>query len=364
MLFHSGATMSNTSDSSPLRGIRVLDLTQYAPGPYASRLMCDLGADVIKVEIPGGDPMQHLFRGSATVSPAYVALNHGKKIVRLNLKDDSAVASVKKLVAAADVLIEGFRPGVMQRLQLGYEDCRPLNPSLVYCSITGYGQSGPYASRAGHDINYCAVAGLLSYTSQPSQYPLIADHSGALNALNQILASLIGRQHSARGCYLDVSLYEPILGWQYLDQSRSPLQPGDPLLLLSGGAACYNLYKTLDDRLVTLGALESRFWIGFCRAVGRPDWVDRQDEDLPQSGLIDEVGELFRSQPLSYWQEWLGDIDCCFEAVPLPHEIYNHPQTVSRGLFHSGKISAARSNLNATEPLTILESPAWKNREQ
>lgn len=330
----------------PLDGVRVLDFSQYAPGPFVTRTLCDLGASVIKIEPPNGDPMSRLFLSRSGEAAVYQALNHGKQIARIDLKSSQVVEDVKVLLGEADVLIEGFRPGVMDRLGLGFETCSSVAPALVYCALTGYGQNGPYAMKAGHDINYCAAAGAFSYATAPSLFPLVGDHSGAQNAVGLVLAALVASIRTGAGRYLDVSLYEPMLGWQYLNQSPDE-SVENPLALLWGDAACYNLYTTADQRAVTLGALESTFWRNFCEAMNRPDWIERQHEPMPQAALIQEVRELFGGHPLSHWNDVLGEIDCCFEPVPLTGEIFSHPQTTARALFSPGRTGIAEPSLSA-----------------
>ena len=356
-------------DRPLLAGIRVIDLTQYAPGPYATRLLCDLGAEIIKIEPLQGDPMRTMFNQDPhSVSPIYRYLNKGKQISRIDLKDARVVQNLKPLIEKADVMLESFRPGVMERLGMDKNTCHDINPGLVYCSLSGYGQDGPSKHRAGHDINYCAAAGFYSFTENPSLvFPLVADHSGSMNAVNAILAALVARSRTGRGRYLDISLCEAILSWQYPALLDMAEQSGDELQLLSGGAACYNIYSTLDNRHITLGALEEKFWANFCLAVDREDWIARQYESFPQSELIQEVHELISRDTLKHWYHKLKEVDCCFEPIPLPDEILEHPQTRARGLFHReslaypGKFDQdACSNDDPLEDLEPAQIPCWR----
>ena len=336
----------------PLEGIRVVDFCQYAPGPFATRELRSLGAEVIKIEPPGGDPMAALFCQPGEVSTAYRALNAGKQIVRGNLKEQAFLTHVQSLIEGADVVVEGFRPGVMERLGLSDRVCRQSNPGSIYCSISGYGQSGPWSDKAGHDINYCAVAGMYSYGHQ-SLFPLVADHSGAQSAVTAILAALLGRERTGQGCVLDIALYAPMLRWQYMLSADQPWSSNDPLSLLTGGAACYQIYETRDQRHMTLGALEPVFWNNFCDAVQRPDWKDRHGEALPQTGLLGEVAELFLTRELTHWIELLAPVDCCAEPVPLAGEVFDHPQIRARG-------NDPWFGTNETD-LDIRTIPAWQN---
>ncbi len=352
---------------SPLAGIRVVDLSQYAPGPYTTKLLSDLGATVLKIEPPDGDPLRRMFLSKEEkLSPVYTALNQGKIVSRIDLKNPALLALVLRQIEKADILVESYRPGVVEKLGVSYIACKKNNPGLVYASLSGYGQDGPYQLKAGHDINYAAAAGLLS-TVKPSQpiFPLIADHTGSMNAVNAILSAVIARNRSQVGCYLDLSLYEAMLSWQYFNQSISK-QQRPSMGVLTGGAACYNLYQTKDQRVVTLGALESKFWRNFCNAVQQFEWIQRQCESMPQVRLIDDLRKLFLSEPLTYWISLLDPIDCCFEPVPLENSVYQHPQTVSRGMFnHSFQAFPGKFNGNTmksdSELLELAEGelPDW-----
>ncbi len=352
----------------PLAGIRVVDLSQYVPGPYATRLLCDLGAEVIKVEAPTGDPLRRMFTADMTAdSPVYRLLNRGKTIARLNLKDKSVLNRVLRIIEGADVLLESFRPGVVERLGLGSGLCRERFPGLVYCSLSGYGQDGPLRLAGGHDVNYCAAAGMYSHHApEAPPFPLVADHTGAMNAVNAILAALVGRTRSGQGAVLDVSLYEAMLSWQYSAHATMQQPDNNELALLTGGAACYNIYRTADKRVLSLGALERPFWKNFCDAMGHPEWIERQDDPLPQTVLIDEVRTLVGAHTLDAIVDRLEGIDCCFEPVPTVAEIYRQAQSVDRGLFaldrfsYPGKIDGrAPASEAPTRDLPAEEIPAW-----
>ena len=320
-----------------LRGIRVLDLSQYIPGPFATRQLADLGADVIKVEPPQGDPMRSFLYAGEGVSPLYQHLNRGKRVVQLDLKSTEGKATLGTLLAEADVLLESFRPGVMARLGFGREALKALNPGLVHCALSGFGQTGPYRDRAGHDITYCAVAGALTASGGEDglamPYPPLADHAGAMQAVNAILAALLGRArgNSSQGVFLDISLCESALSWQYLSLLAG--EDGYGQFMLNGGLACYRIYHTADGRRVALGALEDKFWQAFCDSVGRSDWVERRHEAAPQTALTAELSALFAAQPLAHWIRVLGGVDCCFEPVPLSAEIAQHPQMQERQML-------------------------------
>ncbi len=339
-------------NQSFLSAYRVLDLSQYIPGPFATRQLSDLGADVIKVEPPRGDPMRNfMLSDNATPSALYRHLNRGKRIIRLDLKSDQGKAELTRLLKQADVLLESFRPGVMDRLGFDRNRLELINPRLVHCALSGFGQNGPYRDHAGHDLTYCAASGALSATGSLERpmmtFPPLADHAGAMQAVCAIQSALLGRERSGKGAFLDISLFDTAMSWQYLGLSEA--EDSDPLqreqLLLNGGAACYNIYQTADGAFLALAPLEEKFWRAFCEAVNRSAWIPRQLENMPQTALIEEVRELFLSQPLTHWEQVLGEVDCCFEVIPSLNGIKEHPQVEARGL------------LNGWEPAY----PAWVN---
>jgi crotonobetainyl-CoA:carnitine CoA-transferase CaiB-like acyl-CoA transferase len=293
---------------------------------------------VIKVEPPAGDPMRRFGPPDAEGWAAdYKLINAGKRVVRLDLKTESGQDQVGRLLARADVLIESFRPGTLERLGLGAERLAALNPGLVHVALSGWGQSGPYRLRAGHDLTYVAVGGGLvgSGTAETPVMtcPPMGDHAGAQQAALAALAGLFGRSRSGRGMHLDVSLMETVLAWQSVPltlAARGTLPPRTAGLL-TGGAAYYHLYRTAEGRFVALGAIEPKFWEAFCRATDHSDWIDRQDEPMPQQALIDELAAMFATRPLEHWTGLLDPVDCCFEAVEPFEALPDHPQVAARG---------------------------------
>lgn len=324
-----------------LQGIRVLDLSQYIPGPFATQILADLGAEVLKVEPPTGDPMRgFMLLDEDGISPLYKQINAGKQLVELDLKNADHRALFEQLVAKADVLLESYRPGVMERLGLGRERLQQLNPRLIHCALSGFGQTGPARLRAGHDLTYLAMSGSLGVSGTADTpamaFAPVADHAGAMLATTAILAALLRRGSSNRGAYLDLSLFEAALFWQSIGLTAAQ-RPGEALArgrdLLTGGAACYQIYHTADQRFVALAPLEEKFWAAFCQAVERPDWIPRQVETMPQTQLIAEVQALFATRPLAAWQELLAEVDCCFEPVLELAEVAEHPQVQARQLL-------------------------------
>jgi len=306
--------------------MRVLDLSRLLPGPYCSRILADYGFEVIKVELPGGGDWS---RYVPPLDPGtgqgllFNALNRGKKSFTANLKTAEGRAILLRLVETADVLLETFRPGVMERLGLVYQTLAQANPGLVYCSLSGYGPVGPYRERAGHDLNYQGLAGLLDLTGPrdgPPSMPgvALADLAGALWAANGILMALLERERSGQGQRVDSSLLGGALS--FLPLAVAQLQGGQPPARgageLSGGVVCYNLYKTGDGGHMSLSALEPQFWIIFCQAIGREDLQEHQYAPaLPGEPAFDELCALFLTRTRQEWLEVLGGLDTCCDPV-------------------------------------------------
>jgi len=311
-----------------LADVRVLDLSRLLPGGFCSLLLADLGAEVLKVEDTGmGDyvrwaPPYYEGADDSAKSAYYLALNRGKRSIRLNLKEDRAREVLLRLVREYDVLLESFRPGVLDRLGVGYERLLEENPALVYCAITGYGQDGPLRDRSGHDMNYLGLVGLLGLTGDRDGPPVqaagqIADiGGGALMAAVGILAALHERRRSGRGQFVDISMADGSLSWlamvvaRYFAEERAPHR-GD--LELAGSIVCYRPYAC-SDGWVTLGALEPKFWQAWCRGVGREDLIERQF-DHPGSETHAEVERIFLERTRDEWREFASQHDCCLEPV-------------------------------------------------
>ena len=283
-----------------LSGVRVLDLSRHLPGPLATLLLADMGAEVLKIEPPGGDEMRTIGpQGPAGRSIFYDAVNAGKSICRLDLNDRPQRARFVGLVRDADVLIESFRPGVMERLGVGYAALAKENSRLVYCGLSGYGRDGPLAGVAGHDANYLSLAGMLDHNGddRPMFFdPPVADCTASLMAAIAILAALNRRHIDGRGCLIDLSLADATMPLQAFHLAelgatgRVPRRGGE---ILNGGAAYYRIYRTADGRYVSLCAIEPKFWQRFCRASGRDEWLGRQADSLPQDDLGREIAALF-----------------------------------------------------------------------
>ncbi len=327
----------------PLESIRVLDLSRLLPGPYCTMLLADLGAEVIKIETPLlGDYMRLIppfIENPASgemISAAYLMVNRNKKSVALNFRNGRGKDILLRLARTADVVIETFRPGAVDRWGIGYEGVRAVNPGIVYCSLSGYGQTGPYKDRAGHDLNYIALGGLLAANGVAGGPPTppavqIADLSGGMLAAISILGALVGRAKSGQGQYLDVSLFDAALSWTGTIiggtyAAGAKVERGK--LQLNGGMACYNAYATQDGEYITLGAIEPHFWMAFCKAVGREDLNARQyDYDA-----VPEVAAIFKTRSLSDWLVFFDTIDACIEPVRDYGTVFDNPQVKERGL--------------------------------
>lgn len=352
--------MGMMPDQASLAGIRVLDLSQYLPGPFTAQILADLGAEVVKVEPPAGEPMRRLLTvGSDGVSFFYRHLNAGKTVVRLDLKTEEDREIMNRLLKQADVLMESFRPGVLERQGFDRKSLEKINPRLIHCALSGFGQTGPYRLRGGHDLTYAALTGGLSATGTEAEpaiiFPPMADHAGAQQAVIAILSALLGRSSTGKGRFLDVSIFETVLSWQSLGLIASGCDPGQTERghgLLTGGAAYYHIYRTADGRFMALGAIEPKFWAAFCEAVGREDWTRRQWETLPQTNLIKGLENLFGSRSFRQWCELAARVDCCLEPVLEHSEVADHPQVRERGLV----------NLRpGQEPQVDVRFPMWTN---
>ncbi|HUK89325.1 MAG TPA: CaiB/BaiF CoA-transferase family protein [Blastocatellia bacterium] len=323
-----------------LHGVRVLDLSRLLPGPYCSMMLGDLGAEVIKVEdTEGGDPTRYSPPRYETQSVAFQQLNRNKKSIAINLKNGDGREIFLKLAATADVILEQFRPGVVQRLGIGYEQASAGNPGIIYCSLTGFGQDGPHRLRSGHDLNYLALAGVLGLTTDGQGAPVIpgvqvADLAGGMIAAFGILAALLARQQTSRGQYVDVSMFDVMLAMLTIPASQQFAGKDIPVggkYVLSGAYPFYNVYQTADGKYMTLGALEPKFWAGFCQRIGREDLLPRQfDDGLRRENLFEEVRGIFKSRTQAEWIELMADADACCEPVLPMAEAFQHPQTQAR----------------------------------
>lgn len=359
-----------------LEGLKVIDLSRLLPGPYCSMVLADLGADVIKIEEPGtGDYSRYQgFKKGGKLRTSFEILNRNKRSMTLNLKTSAGREILKKLCSDADVVLESFRPGVMDRLGVGYETLRALNPKIIYCAITGYGQEGPYRNRPGHDLNYLGYAGIIDMTGPKGGTPSligtqVADLAGgALQGVVGILAALRARDRTGKGQFVDVGMMQAsfslnLLHWaEQMDRPGQEIHRGDTNL--TGRYACYGVYRCGDGRYVTLGALEAKFWENFCNRVGRPEWiaVHLSEEPPVNEKLKKEVTELFLSKPSAHWLGLLEDEDICFGPVQSVKESGEDPQIAASRMVYTAPNSAGEPLRHPSLGFQLSETPATHQR--
>lgn len=314
-----------------LKGITVVDFSHYLPGPYAALRLADLGAEVIKVEPRYGDLARGLESGNQAF---FYANNRNKKSIAINVKHPEGVEVVKKLLQKAAVLIESFRPNVMNRLGLGYQEVKRINKGIIYASLTGYGQKKEHSNLASHDINFMAVSGVLAQLKDREGIPVhpkitLGDEVGGMMTSEKIIAALFQRERTGEGSYLDISLTDSLMMLMnnhiMLEKMYNKRHGLDSL---SGKVVCYSIYETSDRRFVALGAVEQKFWYAFCEAVGRIEWKDKQHE-LTQDGqmIYEQMKATFASKPLAYWTEFAMEVDCCLSPILETDELASSPFT-------------------------------------
>lgn len=339
-------------------GVRVLDLTRLLPGPFASLVLADLGAQVDKIEDTGaGDYLRLAPPLVGDTSGLFLALNRNKRSCCLDLKKESARAALLRMVEQADVLFEQFRPGVLDRLGIGHATLLARNPKLVVCALTGYGQDGPMAARAGHDINYLSRAGVLGMQGPadgPPQVPgfQLADIGGGLWSVIGILAALHERAHTGKGRVVDVAMVEASMGFAsasygMLFAGHAPARGDEPL---TGGIAIYGTYATKDGKHVSLGALEPKFWLAFCAGVGIEGDLSALMPGPHQVALKEKLRGIFASRTRAEWEAFGRQHDCCLEPVLEPGELRSDEHLHARGLFFDmdspwGRIAQLRTPL-------------------
>jgi crotonobetainyl-CoA:carnitine CoA-transferase CaiB-like acyl-CoA transferase len=355
--------------SLPLEGLRVLDLTRLLPGGFCSLLLSDFGADVIKVEDTAmGDyvrwaPPYYEGPDQSARSAPFLALNRGKRSLRLDLKSKGGKGILLRLSRDADVLLESFRPGVLDRLGVGYERLRAENPRLVYCAITGYGQDGPDRHRSGHDTNYLGLNGLLALTGEAGGPPVqpgaqIADiGGGALMGAIGILIALRERERSGEGQFVDSSMFDGSLSWLAMvaaETLASGCSPRRGAVQLAGALTCYRPYRCADG-YVTLGALEPKFWSAFCRGVGREDLLSGAF-DPPGSDAHRAVEEIISSRTREEWRAFASEHDCCLEPV------LELDEALESDLVRARQMVAPLAQPGAGEPVRLLGVPIKLSR--
>lgn len=350
----------------PLEGIKILDLSTMLPGPFCSMILADFGAEVIKVEaVKGGD----LFRGGVPkigdTGGAFFQVNRNKKSITLNLKSEEGKEIFYKLAKDADVVLEQYRPGIVKKLGVDYETIKAINPKIVYCSLSGYGQTGPYRLTSGHDLNYISYAGILGLTARKGQTPTIpgvqiADiGGGALYAAIGILIALMGVKQNGVGQYVDTSMLDgavswlPVLANDYFVKGVSPKAAEN---ILNGQNACYEVYETADGRYISIGAIEPHLWANFCDAIGKEEFKLWQRDLTKQDEMFACLREMFKSKTQAEWIEKLTGVDCCWAPVKNLEEVFADPQVLARDMVYemTGDMAAVQ------QLISILLDNAFK----
>lgn len=310
-----------------LNGIKIVDFTNYIPGPFATLRLAELGAEVVKVEAPEGDPARNTGEGHV-----FNAHNRGKKSIVINLKQPEGKMLALDLLASADAVVESFRPGVMEKLGLGYEAVKKVNPGIVYCSVTGYGRSGGMSNLGSHDLNYMSLSGALAQMKDGNGRPVhpthtFSDYMGGMAASERILAALVARGKTGEGSYHCLSIADSmasLMANHVLIEKETGYQHG--VSVLNGTVIGYGLYETMDGRYASLGALEPKFWNNFCQAVGREDWLSEHYSKPENSNHVYlELVDLFKSKSLSEWAEFGMKVDCCLTPVLEVGELAHYP---------------------------------------
>ena len=346
--------------TGPLSGLKVLDFSTLLPGPLATLMLAEAGAEVIKIERPDvGEDMRSAERIWNGESLAFAVLNRGKKSLTLDLKSKEAAAVLTPLIAKADIIVEQFRPGVMERLGLGYEAIKQKNPGIVYCSITGYGQIGPKSQMAGHDLNYMGDSGVLSTSIGPTDQPvippaLVADvGGGTYPAVVNILLALRERDKTGKGCHLDIAMSDGAFAfsfWAFAKGAalRAPIENSGEWL--TGGTARYHLYPTSDGRHVAVGALEQKFWDRFCDVINLEQGL--RADSLDPAKTIAAVGDILKMRSASEWEPLLAKADCCCTIVRTMDEVLDDTHFNARGIF-DWKVQGAKGAIAPALPIPI-----------
>lgn len=351
-----------------LSGIRVVDLSQFLPGPMLTVMMADQGAEVWKIEPAAGDPARTQLPDEAGQSVWFRNLNRGKKSITLDLKSDAGKARLWDMLETADILVEGFRPGVMKRLGFDYDAVAARNPRIIYCSISAFGQYGALARHPAHDMAVQALAGFMSVNDGADGVPVVpgaasADMAAGLTGLSAVLMALIGREKSGRGDYIDCAMFDSLLPWcahtagGAIAGGASPRSSHQRSL---GGAGFYNVYQTSDGRHIVLGGREVKFVGNLLNALGRPDLIALGEAPAGEQGaLIAFLRETFASKTRTEWEAWFADKDVAFSAVLDFREAFDQPHVAERGLIikHKGAHQVAPAIRFASETWAPSDAP-------
>jgi crotonobetainyl-CoA:carnitine CoA-transferase CaiB-like acyl-CoA transferase len=356
----------------PLEGYRVLDLSAVFPGSLCTHILADLGAEVIKIESPaGGDPGRSIPPLVKKTGVFFHMLNRNKKSVTLDARDPRGRQILHKLVERADVFVENTRPGNLGKIGLGYDDLARINPRLIYCSITGFGQDGPFRDIPAHEINFLALSGILGLIGEKEGAPVIPDiqiagaGAGGMNAAMGILSALLRRERTGKGQYIDAAILDGLTPFVALSmclfmQNGKEHRRGESLV--GGGYAFWNVYRTKDNRYISLGCWEKKYWENFCRAVNREELAREQFAPPPrQIEIIGEIRALFLERTKDEWLQFLNPNDICYAPVNSLEEALEHPQIRHRGLWFKGKHPEDGEIPQPGFPLKFNEDqPGWR----
>ena len=355
--------------TGPLKGVRILDFTRLYPGPLGTMMLADMGAEVIKIEdMNTPDYMRFYPPYIKSESAGYLAVNRSKRNIAMNLKHKKGVDIFFSLLPTADIVVEQFRPGIMDEIGLGYEIARRVKTDIIYVSLTGYGQNGPYARNAGHDINYIGYSGILATTGSRKTGPIIpgaqiADVAGgAYLTIIACLSALWAREKTGQGQKVDVSMLDAILPLMTLQMAHyhaAGLAPAPGESALTGGLACYGIYRSADGKYIALGILEEKFWKSFCEMVGRPEWIDQQF-------VIGEIAErlrgaiaaLFKTRTRDEWIAAAKEYDTCLTPVLEIGEIETDPHVQARNMIIEQTHPVCGKIKGIGVPLKFSQTPA------
>ncbi len=363
--------------SAPLTNLKILDFSTLLPGPYATMMLADLGAEVLKIEAPGRPELTRLLPpfDEDGVSSGHGLLNRSKRSLGLNLKAEGSTEIVKKLILEQgyDIVVEQSRPGVMDRLGVGYETLKAFCPHLIFCSLTGYGQDGPYRDRAGHDLNYLALSGMLSHYGRngaeapPPMPTQVADiGGGSLHMVIGLLSAVIRRTATGEGGLVDISMHDGSLAWNSMGAAQVIVGNEDlqPERMPLNGGMFYDLYETKDGRLLSVGSLEPKFWMQFCKAIEREELIPRGlNYDIEQQQAFKgEIRDAILGKTLAEWTEIFAGYDACVESVLTTKDALSHPHTKARNMVVDVPRSNGTSQKQIGTPIKLSNhTPKYKH---
>ncbi len=351
----------------PLTGIKVLDLSTLLPGPLCSQILGDFGAEVIKIEQPKGSDLARMAKPVIKdTSGLYLLVNRNKKSMTLDLKKEEGKKIFYELTQEADVVIEQFRPGAVKRIGVDYETLKEINPGLVYCSISGYGQDGPYEQKSGHDLNYLSYAGILGMTARNGVPALpgvqIADiGGGTLMAAIGILLALMARERDGKGQYIDIAMLDGAISWLPIVASNffpTGLDPKPGQTKLTGRNACYEVYETKDGGFISLGPIEPHLWANLCRYFGKEEFIAWQNEDAKQDEMFAYLRQQFLQKDRDEWIETLDQVDVCIAPVYSLSEVFQDPHVIHRKMVFEMEHPRLGKIKQLGFPIKMSETPA------